>query len=148
VADEFAAWVKRVEDRALKAMLQIAREGEEMTRGNRGWQDDTHSAEASITGYVVQHGDPHKNFNDPRWLEAQRSGSSKYPQNKPENYTPVPDEHVQVPDGGHTAVVTSFIKYARNLESDWGLGTLTFHRSFEEAKYQGLQTLIDAFMAM
>ncbi len=95
---------------------QFAEEWERDTKQARDWQDDTGSAAAAITAYLVGEGDAHKNFSDPAWLAAQAGGSQKYG-TPPENYRP----HVETIDVGEgrnrkVVILTNFVKYALGLE--------------------------------
>lgn len=94
----------------------FAEEWERDTKQARDWQDDTGSAAAAITSYLVGKGDARKNFGDPAWLAAQAKGSQKYG-TPPENYAPH-TEFVDVGEGRNRKVVilTNFVKYALGLE--------------------------------
>jgi hypothetical protein len=121
-------------------MEWIAQEGETITRGNRGWQDDTHSAEASITGVLVGRGNTQKNFGDPRWQDARLWGSAKYG-TKPDNFDPIPGEIVFTPDDVLTVIVTGWVHYLKILEDHPILGSYTFYRSLQEMEDVGTEHL-------
>lgn len=131
-----AAWEKKLERRAKDAMRWIAQEGETVTRKNRGWRDDTHSAEASITGVLVGEGDTQKNFGDSRWQTARLWGSSKYG-TPPWNFDPVPGEIAITPDDALTVIVTGWTHYLYLLEYGPISGSHTFERSLLEMEGVG-----------
>jgi len=136
-----ASWEKKLELRARQAMEWIAQEGETVTRMSRGWQDDTHSAEASITGILVGYGNTQKNFGDPRWQTARLWGSTKY-RTGPENFDPVPGEIAITPDDALTVIVTGWTHYLWKLETHPILGSHTFERSLNEMESVGTDHLV------
>lgn len=95
---------------------QFAEEWEYEARQQRTWDDDTGSAAAAITGYLVGKGDYDKNFGDPQWQQARRAGGRRWP-NPPENYEPRV-ESVEVNESPRKKVVilTNFVPYADDLE--------------------------------
>jgi len=135
-----AAWEKKLQLRARQAMQWMAEEGETVTRMNRGWQDDTHSAEASITGILVGQGNSQKNFGDPRWQDARLWGSAKYG-TPPWNFDPVAGEIATTPDEDLTVIVTGWTHYLQRLETDPILGSYTFHRALDEMEDVGSDIL-------
>ena len=108
--------------KALDDQLErFAEELEEDTRKARDWDDDTGSGAEAITAYLVGKGEPRKNFTSPRWLQAQATGSQRYP-NSPRNYYP----HIESVDVGEdenkkVVILTNFIPYIEYLEHGWGL---------------------------
>lgn len=127
-ADKWMAEVQLALDDAIE---EIAENGEWITRDNRGWRDDTHSAEESITGYVVGKDDPFKNVNSARWRHAQRHGGGRY-NNPPSNYYPVDQETEHFPDE-RVAVVSGFVHYMKDLEGPGPkYSTMTFETSLDE----------------
>jgi len=115
--DIFALLPETIRDSVEDEMEEFARELEDNTRSRRDWLDDTGSAAAAITAYLVGRVDPRKNFENPAWRKAQDEGSQKYPGNKPENYRP----HIeQIPERGgrntKIVILTNFVRYAEALE--------------------------------
>jgi hypothetical protein len=131
VADLMERWLKGVEEALDDAILEIAENGEYITRDLRGWIDDTHSAEESITGYVVGKEPYDKNFQSPRWRQAQRHGGGRYG-NAPSNYLPTTLFKHHVPAGTRTAIVAGFVHYLPTLETGGLFSSMTFHRALDE----------------
>lgn len=141
-ADWADKWMARVALALDDAIEDIAAIGERVTRDNRGWADDTHSAEESITGYVVGKDDPFKNAGSARWQHAQRHGGGRH-FNPPWNYTPVKHETVDFPDE-RVAVVSGFVHYMPDLEGPGPVySTMTFERSLDEMVAEVRQVLIN-----
>ena len=94
----------------------FSEEWERNTKQARDWRDDTGSAAAAITAYLVGKGDAEKNFGDPAWQAARAAGSQKYG-TSPENYEP----HTEFVDAGEgrdrkVVILTNFVRYALGLE--------------------------------
>lgn len=136
MADKLDAWMDRLEDMAREAMEEVGDVGETVTRDNRGWQDDTHSAEESITGFEVRGGDPKKNFHAVNWQMAQKRGSLKY-KTPPSNFRPVTDNTVMFPNEDEVAVVTGWMRYLPLLENSPSRGTHTFERGMHDMEAYG-----------
>lgn len=115
--DIFALLPETIRDSVEDEMEEFSRELEDNTRNRRDWLDDTGSAAAAITAYLVGRVDPRKNFENPAWRKARAQGSQKYPRNLPENYEPHV-ERIGVRGGKNTKVVilTNFVRYAPALE--------------------------------
>ena len=133
----------RLEDMARAAMEEVGDEGERVTRDNRGWQDDTHSAEESITGFEVKEGDPRKNFHAVNWQMAQKRGSLKY-KTSPDNFKPVSPNTVRFPDEDEVAVVTGWVHYLELLETSPSRGTHTFERALADMESVGDRIITSA----
>jgi hypothetical protein len=129
--DKLDRWITRFEDSVADIIGEIADTGETVTRDNRGWQDDTHSAEESITGFVARDGDPHKNFSAINWVTAQRVGSRKY-KTPPSNFSPVPDHTITYPKENEVAIVTGWTRYLPLLENSPSRGTHTFEQALND----------------
>jgi len=115
--DIFRHLPEAVSDSVEDELEEFGRELEDNTRARRDWQDDTGSAAAAITAYLVGRVDPRKNFDDPAWRRARAEGSSKYG-TPPQNYEP----HVeQIPERGgknkKVVILTNFVRYADILEA-------------------------------
>lgn len=89
-----------------EGMEKLAREGEGAAMMNQRWNNDTFSLEASITGYEAGIGDPKANFRDPRWVQAQWTGSKKYG-TPGEHYEPFAGETVDLGERRDPVAVVS-----------------------------------------
>jgi hypothetical protein len=136
MASKLDAWMDRLEDMAREAMEEVGDVGETVTRDNRGWQDDTHSAEESITGFEVRDGDPEKNFHAVNWQMAQKRGSLQY-KTPPKNFKPVRRNTVRFPKEDEVAVVTGWVHYLPLLEDSPSRGTHTFERALADMESVG-----------
>lgn len=100
---------------AKEAMDDLAQLGESYAYMNAEWNDDTGSLRESITGYAADVGDPHANFGNTRWRDAQTKGNLAYQglewgyRNPPEHYAPEPDHPFNPSEP--TAVVTTWTQY-------------------------------------
>jgi hypothetical protein len=137
------AWKDRLQRIAREAMEEMADVGETVTRDNRGWQDDTHSAEESITGVEVKDGNYRKNFHAINWQQAQKRGSPKYG-TPGSNFVPVSGTSVRFDDEDEVAVVTGWVKYLPILEHSPKQGTHTFERSLNDMESVGDRILASA----
>lgn len=133
-------WMNKFENRAREIAGDIAEAGEQVTRDNRGWQDDTHSAEESITGFEIKDGDPHKNFHAINWTIAQRVGSRKYG-TSPDNFSPVGDHTVVFPDEDEVAIVTGWTHYLPILETHPTRGSHTFEQGLADMENVALNII-------
>ena len=126
-------------DRALEA---FAEEAEEYTRAHRNWVDDSGSAAASITGYLVGKGDWQKNFNRPAWVAARQPGyRSPRWGHGPENFRPfVVEDEVT---GDPQVILTMFVKYGEALE--WNpLAGMTFYSAMQALRNRFFNVVAEA----
>lgn len=80
------------------------------------WEDDSGSARDAITAYVVERGDPEKNYGADRWSEARASGyTSPVWGNPSSNFQPAAHEEEMDEEIG--VVLTNFVPYAEALEN-------------------------------
>ena len=143
MATKLDAWCDRLDRIAKNAMEEVADEGERVTRDNRGWRDDTHSSEESITGFEIEDGDPQKNFHAVNWQVAQKVGSRKYG-TSPRNFFPVNPNTVRFPNEDVVAVVTGWVHYLVALENSPSRGTHTFERALADMEGVGDRIVIGA----
>lgn len=116
IANRMLAFADKVE-RSLNSHLQeFAEDTEELTKASAHWQDDSGSAKAATTGYLVGVDDPRKNFAASEWTAAQRAGFiSPRHKNPASNFQPHTEEH-PIAQGDKAVILTTFVQYGMELE--------------------------------
>lgn len=102
------------------ALERFAEEWEGDAREQRTWLDDSGSAAAALTGWVVGRGDSGKNLSNPTWVTARTPRfRSKRHKNWWWNFFPaeINEEAIQGPDENDIVVALSHgIQYGLDLE--------------------------------
>lgn len=102
------------------ALERFAEEWEGDAREQRTWLDDSGSAAAALTGWVVGKGDPGKNLPSPAWLAARQPNYISPRWNNPNwNFFPaeINEEEIQGPSADDVVVALSHgIQYGLDLE--------------------------------
>ena len=130
--DKTEQWLRQLDAACVRAMKEVAAEGERTTRENVAWESDTGSAKIAITGYLAGEESHTKHYSDAAWRAAQRRGGIRWP-NPPENYVPYEEQTDTEPDA-LTVIVTQFVRYGQVLEEGYRTGGYTFFRAFEKMK--------------
>lgn len=115
IANRMLAFTDKIERSLNSHLQQFAEDTEELTKASAHWQDDTGSAKAATTGYVVDVDDPRKNFAAPEWAAAQQGKVKSRYGNPPRNYQPHTEEH-PVAAEDKAVILTTFVQYGKRLE--------------------------------
>jgi len=125
-------------------LLAFAQEVENWTRGQRDlyWDNDTGSADASITGFVVDVEDPMKNVNRSPWPEARSGIVRSRHRNPPAHYTPTqPDLDPPPPDTIMEVGLSVNTEYAEFIGAERGSDSVV--DLLEEALAFNTRALVD-----
>ncbi len=115
IANRMLAFLDKVETSLNEHLRQFAEDVEEYTRATAHWMDDTGSARAAITGYLVDVDDYRKNFGAVEWQAAQAGKVKSRYGHKAENYRPLTQEH-PTPTDDKVVILTTFVRYGEKLE--------------------------------
>jgi len=117
IANRMLAFADKVEQSLNSRLQQFAEDTEELTKASAHWQDDSGSAKAATTGYLVGVDDAQKNFAASEWMAAQRAGFiSPRHKNPASNYQPHTEEH-PVAAEDKAVILTTFVEYGEKLET-------------------------------
>jgi len=117
--------ITQLEPTLVEELKDFAEEWEEWAREHKTWKNDTGSAQAALTAWVIDHQDYQKNFDKEPWVSA-RSGKIEGAYtgppffNTPANYNPVITEEDAGEDHALVVCLSHFVRYGPNLEEDEG----------------------------